>query len=85
VIGAGRLQRLALALLARRRLAIVIAAMPTDELPPRISSDSRRCSSSVSSDPQAVPKLSGIAPSRAQSSVVWTGITDLAGSRAYCA
>ena len=53
----------------RRSLAIVIAAIPTEELPPRTSSDWRRSSSSVSSEPQAVPKLSGIAPSLVQSSV----------------
>ena len=62
----------------------MIAAIPTDELPPWTSSESPDASCSSSSEPQAVPNVSGIAPSVAQSSVVSIGITCVAGSSAYC-
>ena len=64
---------------------MVMAAMPTDDEPPRTSSDWPGSSSSASSEPHAVPKLSGIAPSCGQESDVSTGITCVTGSSAYSA
>ena len=55
-----------------RCLASTAAAIPTDEVPPRISTVSPGCASSPTvSEPYAVCSVSGIAPIVAQSSVGW--------------
>ena len=82
--GALRSWRVVAKTVTPRSLAIVIAAMSTDEVPPWMSSESPDVSRSSSSEPHAVPNVSGIAPSVAQSSAVSPGITCVTGRSAYC-
>jgi hypothetical protein len=53
---------------------LAIAAVPSGEEAPRLKSDWSGSSPSWSREPLAVPKLSGIAPSRRTASDVRTGI-----------
>ena len=65
------------------RTAIVI---PTDDVPPRISTVSPGCASSPTvSDPYAVCSVSGTAPIVAQSSALSNAITWAAGTDVYSA
>src|SRR5205809_615309 len=69
-----------------RSLARTAAAIPTDEVPPRISSVCPGCASRPTvSDPKAVCSISGTAPSVAQSSSEVNAMTLLAGTQVYSA
>jgi hypothetical protein len=57
-------------------------AIPTEEVPPRISNDWPGCASRpTSSDPYAVCSISGTAPSTAQSKPLRKGTTWLTGTQ----
>ena len=69
-----------------RRFANTAAAMPTDEVPPRIRIDCPGCASSpMVSEPCAVCSISGTAPNVAQSRVLVNGTTWPAGTQVYSA
>jgi hypothetical protein len=61
------------------------AAIPTDEVPPRISSRPPGTIPNASSEPRAVRYVSGSAARTSQGSVVVTGISSEFGDNTYSA
>ena len=68
-----------------RDRASTAVAMPTDEVPPRISNRSPGRIPSASKAPCAVRYVSGSAASTSQGSVVVTGMSSVFGSNTYSA
>ncbi len=79
-------RRVVASTVAPRQRASAAAARPTEEVPPRISTDCPGCRSRPTvSEPYAVCTISGSAPSTSQGSSVSTGITCASGTDVYSA